>query len=187
VIGAFPYSWVAAAFFISVMPGPAHAFCSVLDGRPCAPSFCSVLDAEPCIPDYGTPLGQGLRLTVQTRSTDTPPAASHEPLNTIQDVFAALRACWLPPAAADARRGTEITVVLSFTRAGEILGEPRFTYFSRGLPVETRAAYQRAVADALKRCAPLPFTPKLGGALAGRPISIRFIDAREFRRPEKST
>jgi hypothetical protein len=169
------------------VPRPAHAFCSVLDGRPCAPSFCSVLDSEPCIPDYGTSLGQGLRLTVQSRSQGNAPAARHDVLNTIEEVFAAFRACWVPPPPNEARRGTEITVVLSFTRAGEILGEPRFTYFTRGLPTEKRAVYQRAVADALNRCAPLPFTPKLGGALAGRPISIRFIDNRELRRPEKAT
>jgi len=166
---------------------PAHAFCSVLDGRPCAPSFCSVLDPEPCLPNYGTSFGQGLRLTVQSRSVESPPPTRADALDTIQDVFAALRACWLPPSATDARRGTEITVVLSFTRTGEILGEPRFTYFTRGLPPQTRAAYQRAVVDALKRCSPLPFSPKLGGALAGRPFSIRFIDNREFRRPEKPT
>lgn len=189
MIEALRYGSLAAGILLLPLTAPAQAqaFCSVLDGRPCAPSFCSGLDAEPCMPDYGIRLGQGLRLTVQTRSTDDPTVPRRGSLDTIQDVFAALRACWLAPSAAHAHRGTEITVVLSFTRAGEILGEPRFTYFTRGLSAETRAAYQRAVVDALNRCAPLAFTPKLGGALAGRPISIRFIDQREFRRPEKPT
>ena len=58
---------------------------------------------------------------------------------------------------------------------------------TRGISTDMRAAYQRAVAAALKRCNPLAFTPKLGGALAGRPFAIRFIDNRDFRRPEKAT
>ena len=90
----------AALLAPAVMPEPAHAVCSVLDPHPCAPSFCSVFDPGPCIPDYGLPFGQGLRLTVQSRSNEGggAPAPAHA-LNTIQDVFAALRACWLPPPA----------------------------------------------------------------------------------------
>lgn len=178
----------AALLAPAVMPQPAHAVCSVLDPHPCAPSFCSVFDPGPCIPDYGLPFGERLRLTVQSRSNEGGGApAPTGTLNTIQDVFAALRACWLPPPADQARKGTEITVVFSFNRGGEILGEPRFTYMTPGLSTDTRAAYQRAVAAALKRCNPLSFTPKLGGALAGRPFAIRFIDNRDFRRPEKPT
>jgi hypothetical protein len=178
----------AALLAPAVLPEPAQAVCSVLDNRPCAPSFCSAFDPGPCIPDYGIPFGQGLRLTVQSRSDQSSPAGppAHT-LNTIQEVFTALRACWLPPPMDQSRKGTEITVVFSFNRSGEILGEPRFTYITRGISTDMRAAYQRAVAAALKRCNPLAFTAKLGGALAGRPFAIRFIDNREFRRPEKAT
>jgi hypothetical protein len=31
---------------------------------------------------------------------------------------------------------------------------------------------------ALERCTPLRFTPGLGGAIAGRPIAIRYVDNR---------
>jgi hypothetical protein len=41
-----------------------------------------------------------------------------------------------------------------------------------------RRTYLDAITASLKRCTPLPFTPGLGGALAGRPIAIRFIDDR---------
>jgi hypothetical protein len=82
-----------------------------------------------------------------------------------------------------AHEGMEISVRLSFTRAGGVLGEPRFTYRTPGVSQQVRAAYERAVAATLARCTPLRFTPELGGALAGRPFAIRFIDNRS--RPER--
>ncbi len=138
-----------------------------------------MFDPGPCQPDYGFPYGQGLRLNVQRR--EQPARKPDGPLDTIQDIFAALRGCWLPPPLASARPGMEISVRLSFTRKGEIMGEPHFTFVTRDVSSDHRATYQRAVVDALNRCAPLPFTDGLGGAIAGRPISIRFIDQRNQR------
>jgi hypothetical protein len=103
---------------------------------------------------------------------------SRPPLNTLGDVGDALQACWVPPPMEESSPGMQITVLFSFNRAGEILGEPRFTYLTPGVSTKVRAAYQRAVAATLKRCTPLNFTPKLGGALAGRPFTMRFIDSR---------
>src|SRR5688572_24656759 len=108
---------VAAVALIGA-PVPAFAVCSVFDNRPCTPSVCSVFDGEPCQPDYGFPLGQGLRLTVQSRNetSDGRGPAGQKPegkLNTLNDVFAALRACWVPPPLAEARPGMEISVRLS--------------------------------------------------------------------------
>jgi hypothetical protein len=99
-------------------------------------------------------------------------------LNTIQDVGAAFRSCWRPPPMDEARPGMQITVIVSFTRTGEILGEPRFSYLTRGATSEQRASYQQAVTDTLKRCTPLRFTEALGDALAGHPFAIRFVDDR---------
>jgi hypothetical protein len=99
-------------------------------------------------------------------------------LNTLNELGEALQACWVPPPMDEGRPGMEITVLFSFNRAGEILGEPRFTYLTPGVSSDVRAAYQRAVAATLKRCTPLNFTPALGGALAGRPFTMRFIDSR---------
>ncbi len=169
------------------MAGPAVAQCSVLDSRPCAPSFCSVFDPEPCIPDLPFPFGEGLRLTIQAKSDGAQAEPPNGKLNTIQDVFAALRACYVPPPAGESKQGTQMTVVFSFKRDGEIFGEPRFTFATPGISTDVKAAYQRAVAAALKRCNRLSFTDKLGGALAGRPFAIQFIDSRDFRRPEKAT
>jgi hypothetical protein len=103
------------------------------------------------------------------------------PLNTIAEVFAALEACWIPPAPEQARPGMQITVLLSFKRSGELLGKPRITYETENASDDERLSYRAAMAQALRRCTPLPFTDALGGALAGRPLTIRFIDNRKLK------
>ena len=60
-----------------------------------------------------------------------------------------------------------------------MIGPPRVTYTSPDAPSETRNVYHDAITAALDRCTPLPFTAGLGGALAGRPVAIRFVDDRD--------
>jgi hypothetical protein len=108
------------------------------------------------------------------------------PVNTLSEVMAALRACWVPPPLDRSRVGMQITVQISFRRNGELLGQPRITFESPGASDDQRLAYRSAVAKMLKRCAPLPFTDALGNALAGRPFTIRFTDQRKFRQAEKA-
>jgi hypothetical protein len=164
-------------------PAAAQAFCSVFEDRPCTPSFCSVFGPVPCIPEVVYPPAQDLRLTVNSRAGDeTRPLNDGDELNTLRDLFGALRACWTPPALDHARAGMEISVRLSFDRFGNIIGSPRFTYATRDASDEQRELYRRAVVDSLARCTPLPLTQGLGGAIAGRPIAIRYIDNRAFRR-----
>src|SRR5262249_36984902 len=105
-------------------------------------------------------------------------ARASEKLGSIRAVFDALRGCWIPPAKADSRPGTQLSVRLSFKRNGEIFGQPRVTYVTPGLPDGVRQAYWDAIAAAVERCTPLAFTAGLGGALAGRPFAIRFVDRR---------
>jgi len=107
---------------------------------------------------------------------DTKPA-----LNTIAEVFAALEACWIPPGLDQARAGMQITVMVSFKRSGELLGKPRITYETREASDDERLSYRVAMAEALRRCTPLPFTEALGNALAGRPMTLRFIDNRKLK------
>jgi hypothetical protein len=101
-------------------------------------------------------------------------------LNTIKEVFAAIEACWIPPPPDQARPGMQITVMLSFKRSGELLGEPRITYETPQATNEERKSYRLAMAQALQRCMPLHFTDGLGNALAGRPMTVRFIDNRKL-------
>jgi hypothetical protein len=77
--------------------------------------------------------------------------------------------------APDTELGLAATIRFSFTRSGDILGEPRFTYVQSGIPAEMKHNFEQAIGHALIACAPLPFTDSLGGALAGRPFSIRIV------------
>jgi hypothetical protein len=158
-----------------------HQPCSVLDGRPCTPSYCSVLDHGPCIPEIDYPYGQNLQLTIETVPAESDRAKYQKPdhdLDTIGDLFAALRSCWAPPAD-NARAGMQMSVRFSFNKAGGLIGPPRLTYATAGVPSDIRTTYLDAINASLSACLPLKFTSGLGGALAGRPIMIRYVDNRE--------
>jgi len=161
----------------------AHAPCSVLDNRPCTPSFCSVFNHGPCIPEIDYPYGENLQLTIQT----VPPRDDAEKykkpdhdLDSIGDLFAELRSCWSPPPADNAREGMQMSVRFSFKRTGEIIASPRLTFATVGAPADIRDIYLKAINASLAACVPLKFTDALGGALAGRPIAIRYVDNREL-------
>jgi hypothetical protein len=173
---------------------PARAPCSVLSGYPCHPSFCGVFHGGPCLPQYLPPIGQDLRLTIVS-TDDNDPASRHDAdadktggdadkdaddhtLNSISALYAALRACWVPPPKDEARHGMEYTVRFAFKRDGEIIAPPRVTYSSHDAPSQVRDIYRDAVNAALARCTPLHFSKGMGGAVAGRPIAIRFVDDR---------
>jgi hypothetical protein len=105
-------------------------------------------------------------------STSAP--AEPAQVNTISDVYARLRSCWKPPPLSRANPGIDITVIVSFNQAGEILGHPRITYQSEQANDNDRLMYRIAVMEALQRCTPMPFTEGMAGAIAGRPFAIQF-------------
>jgi hypothetical protein len=99
-------------------------------------------------------------------------------INSIKQMFDALGACWVPPPKGKARPGMEYTVVFAFKRDGELIAPPRVTYSTHDVPVEVRDSYRDSVNAALKRCTPMHFTESMAGAIAGKPIALRFIDDR---------
>jgi hypothetical protein len=160
-----------------------HAPCSVLDGQPCTPSFCSVFNHGPCIPEIDYPYGENLQLTIESVPPQDQAAKYRKPdhdLDTIGDLFAELRSCWTPPPADTAREGMQMTVRFSFKRSGEIIATPRLTFATSGVPADTRTTYLKAINASLQACTPLKFSGELGGALAGRPIAIRYVDNRDL-------
>jgi hypothetical protein len=165
---------------------PAGAVCSVFSRHLCAPAVCSVFHRGVCIPDYGTPLPQDLRLTVESAGAPAAPVPSDDndgsthKLDTIRAMFDALRACWVPPTRDEALAGMQMSVRFAFKRSGEIIATPRVTYATPGVPPETRDVYRSAIAAALERCTPLHFTDGMAGAIAGKPIAIRFVDNRDL-------
>src|SRR5437764_14677287 len=132
-----------------------HAPCSVLDGQPCTPSFCSVFNEGPCIPEIDYPYGENLQLTIQSAPPQQDSAKYQKPdhdLDSIGDLFAALRSCWSPPSAEDAREGMQMTVLFSFKRSGDIIAAPRVTFSTREAPRETRDRYRDAITGSLNAC-----------------------------------
>ena len=123
----------------------------------------------------------GGALTLAALATGAPAQQPPAQLNTLNDLGAALRACWVPPPLDQSRPGMQITVQMSFKRNGDMFGRPRITFESAGASDDERLAYRIAVVQMLKRCSPLPFTDALGNAVAGRPFTMRFVDARKLK------
>jgi hypothetical protein len=81
--------------------------------------------------------------------------------------------CWKPPRT-DPPSLIAVTIRISFSRAGAVIAEPFVTYVRApdvpGLEEEAK----RTLLAAVRACTPLPFTPFLGAAIAGRMFSIQF-------------
>lgn len=160
----------------AVDPLNPYAPCSLFDAGRCNPSFCGVFDPWPCVPVL-PPFGQNLQLTIHSRDNEAA-RAPEGPVNSLGDLFAALRACWEPPPLDVAFHGMQMSVIFSFKRTGEIIAAPRVTYTSNDANADTRRVYGRAIDAAIERCTPMPFSNGMGAAIAGRPVAIRFVDDR---------
>src|SRR5260370_8812996 len=148
-----------------------HAPCSVLDGRPCTPYFCSVFNHGPCIPEIDYPYGEDLQLTIETVPPQDQAAKYQKPdhdLDTIGDLFAALRSCWSPPPAEAARAGMQMSVRFSFKRSGEMIAPPRMTFSTSGAPPDTPAMYLKAFNSSLDAHPRADFTAGVWTSLASR-------------------
>jgi hypothetical protein len=129
----------------------------------------------------GEPLSDDLMLTVVSRPPANAADQYRKPdhaLNTLDDLYAQLRSCWLPPLPADAVEGMQLSVLFSFDAAGRAIAAPRITFTPPGTPDATVGAYLKSVTTSLAACQPLKLTPALGDAIAGRPIMIRYVDNR---------
>ena len=128
----------------------------------------------------------GAALVLVACATNAAAQAPQGQINTLNELGAALRACWIPPSLDRSRAGMQVTVQMSFRRNGELFGKPKITFESSGASDDDRLAYRIAVADMLKRCASLPFTDALGNAVAGRPFTMRLVDDRKLKQAEKA-
>jgi hypothetical protein len=59
-----------------------------------------------------------------------------------------------------------------------MIGAPRLTFVTPDSSSQDRNKYRHAIDASLERCTPIPFTKGMGGAIAGRPIAVRFVDNR---------
>ena len=182
----------------SVLSGrPCHpSFCSVFHRGPCMPYYLPPLGEDLRLTVVSTddneqgllPQGDDSKTGTDQIGADQTggdqigddgnPAQDEKGLDSIRAMFAALRACWMPPPKDEARYGMEYTVRFALKRNGELVAPPRVTYASHDAPAAVRDVYRDAVNAALARCTPLHFTGGMAGAVAGRPIAIRFVDNR---------
>lgn len=116
-------------------------------------------------------------MTVESDRSSQYKMPDHD-LNTIGDLFASLRACWQPPDVAVAGQGTQMSFRFSFNRNGSLIAPPRLTYVTKDTPADARQIFRDSIDAAFQRCAPLHFTNGLAGAIAGRPIAIRYVENR---------
>lgn len=96
-------------------------------------------------------------------------------VDTLKALFPALAACWEAPEGLAKFERTEITARLSLRRDGSVIGTPRVTFSQTPGDAKARDILIRATLDAIARCTPVRLTPALGGAIAGRPLALRFI------------
>jgi hypothetical protein len=177
---------------------PCHpSFCDVFNNGPCFPQFLPPIgqdlhltivttdDNDPSNQPAAAPPGKPPDTkdkNAEDKTADDKPvqdkATEDKPLDTIGAMYAALRACWVPPPKDEARHGMQYTIRFAFKRDGAIVAPPRVTYSSHDAPADVRDVYRDAVNAALTRCLPLHFSDGMGGAVAGRPIAIRYVDNR---------
>ena len=158
--------------------------CSALRGEPCYQAACGVFHDGPCVTDHGSLVSQSQRMTVaasEETGKDKPLRDRRDEgqlVNTLHDMFAALRVCWMPPPPEKSRPGMEYTIRFAFKSNGELIAPARVTYSTHGVPEEVRNVYHEAVEAAFRRCTPMHFSTGMAGAIAGRPIFLHFFDDR---------
>jgi hypothetical protein len=107
-----------------------------------------------------------LALWAQASTADTlPPVVAR-----VHGIATGIAACWRPPHDDD-----QVTVRLSFTRDGAVIGEPRIVYARSSGGAADDSGLAQSMLAAIRECAPLHFSARLGSAIAGQALDIRFI------------
>ena len=127
---------------------------------------------------------QRTTLQILIRGTNANPARPSAPVNNLLELSKAFAGCWSPPPVDREHAPVDVIFQVSFKRSGELFGKPRIVEFARAVTPEERGSYYAAVAEAIDRCSPMPFTEAMGGAVAGRVFRVNFIDMRNRKQAE---
>ena len=141
------------------------------------------LGATPPPESVPLPYGNDYRVTVRLAG---PRPAKPPSVSRLMDIGPYVSACIDRPDRPGAGL-VEATVRVAYTRAGDVLGEPRIVYTTPGLAADDRNRYQQALLTAVSHCAPLPLGANFGAALAGKLILIRFVDDPSSRKGQTPT
>jgi hypothetical protein len=131
---------------------------------------------DPTAAAYGR--GPPLSLPTTLRGTVQVPAEQGDdgrPAETLKTLYTRLASCWRSPAGLARLERTEVTARFALRRDGSVIGEPRITFATQPADSKAFRLLADAARDAIRRCTPAEITPGLGGAIAGRPIALRFI------------
>jgi hypothetical protein len=104
-------------------------------------------------------------LGAQAQLAEAQPAVSR-----VQGIPTGIAACWRPPHDDD-----QVTVRVSFTRNGAVIGEPRIVFVQSSGGRADDPALVHSMVTAIRDCTPLHFSAQLGSAIAGQVLDIRFI------------
>jgi hypothetical protein len=88
----------------------------------------------------------------------------------VPGIATGLAACWRP-----AHDDNQVTVRMSFTRDGAVIGEPRIVYARSSGGAADDSGLAQSMLTAVRDCTPLHFSAQLGSAIAGQVLDIRFI------------
>jgi hypothetical protein len=99
------------------------------------------------------------------------PVQAQPPLVTrVHGIATGIAACWRPPHDDD-----QVTVRVSFTRDGAVIGEPRIVYARSSGGAADKSGLAQSMLTAVRDCTPLHFSSRLGSAIAGQVLDIRFV------------
>jgi len=93
------------------------------------------------------------------------------PLSTMDEVGAAIRACWSPPAGS---KDSFVTLSFSFNRDGMLIGPPRPSEISVAGDAGAKEKFVDAAIAAVEQCAPLEFAPALAAGIGGQVFTMQF-------------
>jgi hypothetical protein len=105
-----------------------------------------------------------------------PRCGNRKAINSLNEMWSALYACWQPPAGSN---GMTITLRFSLRRDGTLIGKPVATYSNLSGDDFRKRVFVASVIEALDKVVPLPLTDSMGGAIAGRPLTLLFTSAGE--------
>lgn len=103
-------------------------------------------------------------------------AGLKKPVNVLADIAPGIAACWHAP-----HENDEITIRLSFTRQGMLIGRPRIMFMKSNAGADGEADLANSMMEALHDCTPLAFTDSFGAAVAGRVFTLHFTNHHTFR------
>jgi hypothetical protein len=97
--------------------------------------------------------------------------SAQRPLVTrVHGIATGIAACWRP-----AHKHDQVTVRISFTREGAVIGEPRIVFVKSAGGRPGDATLASSMLTAIRHCTPLNFSAGLGSAIAGQVLDIHFI------------